>query len=177
MAIEAFANGDSILRGSLNERRQEKCTLSWLGAQFVGGKWLDVVEHVALQERGRKKICLDVDQSYMACYGWNRILCGMHWIANGINLVPKICEGKWRGNNLPMRTFVLSKQGSTRMVYQAPTSYRPCEEALTLYVMCLGKDQVSHDILYSFSCPPKSSSSVVNLTQLCGQPDTMSLQA
>jgi hypothetical protein len=30
---------------------------------------LDAVKHVALHERGMKKVCLDVDQSYMACYG------------------------------------------------------------------------------------------------------------
>jgi hypothetical protein len=30
---------------------------------------LAVGKHVALYERGRKKVCLDVEQSYMACYG------------------------------------------------------------------------------------------------------------
>jgi hypothetical protein len=95
-----------------------QCSLSWLGAQFVGGKWLDIVEHIASHERGRKKVCLNVDQSYMACYEWNRILCGMHWIANGRDLVPEVFKEKWRGNNLPMWTFVLSEPSSTHQAHR-----------------------------------------------------------
>jgi hypothetical protein len=78
------------LRGSSHERRQEECTLSWLGTQFVGSKWLDAVWHVASHKRGVKNVYLDVYQSYMACYGWNRILCGMHWIANGRDLIVEV---------------------------------------------------------------------------------------
>ena len=66
-----------------------------------------------------EKVCLNVDQPYMACYGWNRTLCGMHWIASGRDLVLEVCEGKWRSNTLPMWTFVLSEPGSTLLAYQA----------------------------------------------------------
>jgi hypothetical protein len=35
-----------------------------IGCPICGGQ----IEHVASHERGKKKVCLDVDQSYMACY-------------------------------------------------------------------------------------------------------------
>jgi hypothetical protein len=97
------------------EAGRVQCILS--GCSISGGKWLAAGKHVALHERGRKKVCLDVEQSYMACYGWNRILCGMHCIASGRDLVPEGFEGKWRGNNLPMWTFVLSEPCSTCLAH------------------------------------------------------------
>jgi hypothetical protein len=56
----------------------------------------------------------------------------MHCIAGGRDLVLEVFEGKWRGNNLPMWTFVLSEPCSTRLAHQGSFLPLSSEEALTV---------------------------------------------
>jgi hypothetical protein len=54
----------------------------------------------------------------------------MHYIASGRDLVLEVFEGKWRGNNLPMWTFVLSEPCFTRLAHQGSFLMLSSEEAL-----------------------------------------------
>jgi hypothetical protein len=55
----------------------------------------------------------------------------MHCIASGRDLVLEVFEGKWRCNNLPMWTFVLSEPCSTRLAHQGSFLPLSSEEALS----------------------------------------------
>jgi hypothetical protein len=55
----------------------------------------------------------------------------MHHITSGRDLVQEVFEGKWRGNNLPMWTFVLPEPCSTRLAHQGSFLPLSSEEALS----------------------------------------------